>query len=340
MPTFRVIGTFKAKTSQDWIAVLDLATRWKFKDIRDLSVKELAKFELDPLEKIELQQRYDIRPQWAWSAFNALCSRTNGLNVGEGKRLGVETIIKISAVREKLEKWGRKKPEEYMLGAARFFTTSSARRAAEKLVTTRPPLFQRRTPWWARWTWGLIACSVIELTWNHWSVLEGDQDKSAKDIKGDDTPTPDKYVLRPAWQRVAVCTTHMIFGAGLAGALLIAQTRFVRTLAILPASEKESRRVFLQCAHNWAKRGMLYPLNRCRLENGRNPSELILRVTGERGHWYIGLVDCDIDGKRITGPEASAEVLAAWDGKPTGNSRLRPKLEVDQRWKNGPVLRR
>ncbi|KAG6920041.1 hypothetical protein DXG01_010109 [Tephrocybe rancida] len=115
------IGTFKAKTAQDWIAVLDLATRWKFKDIRELSIKELSKFDIDAIEKIELQQKYEVKRQWAWSAFNALCSRTNGLDVAEGRRLGVETVIDISAVRERLEKWGRKKPDEVRKAVAEVF---------------------------------------------------------------------------------------------------------------------------------------------------------------------------------------------------------------------------
>ncbi|KAG6813760.1 hypothetical protein H0H92_007712 [Tricholoma furcatifolium] len=115
------IGSFKAKTAQDWTSVLDLATRWQFKDIRELSIKELGKFEIDPIEKIELQQKYQVKRQWAWSAFNALCSRPNGLDVVEGRRLGVETIINISAVREKLEKWGRKKPEEVRKAVAEIF---------------------------------------------------------------------------------------------------------------------------------------------------------------------------------------------------------------------------
>lgn len=46
------------------------------------------------------------------SAFVTLCSRADGLDVTEGQRLGVEMVIKIALVREKLEKWGRKKPDE------------------------------------------------------------------------------------------------------------------------------------------------------------------------------------------------------------------------------------
>ncbi|KAG6861698.1 hypothetical protein C0995_013267 [Termitomyces sp. Mi166 len=229
----------------------------------------------------------------------------------------------------------------------RFFRQRSATEAPIRLVATKPPLFQRQTPWWARWTWGLIACdlfmtgSAVELTYNHWTALESDLKTSAKNIKGDDASSPDQYILRPSWQRISVCTAHMCFGAGIAAALLITQIRFVRTLAILPASGGESQRLFLQCAHNWARRGMIFPLSKCSLEDGRNSSELILRVAGERGHWYIGFADSDINGKRLTGPEACAQVIAAWNGKPIGpsTSTLGLKLELDERWKSGPVRR-
>lgn len=30
----------------------------------------------------------------------------------EGRQLGVDTVIRIAQVREKLEKWGRKRPDE------------------------------------------------------------------------------------------------------------------------------------------------------------------------------------------------------------------------------------
>ncbi|KAG6879129.1 hypothetical protein C0992_004946 [Termitomyces sp. T32_za158] len=181
--------------------------------------------------------------------------------------------------------------------------------------------------------------SVIELTYNHWTALESDLENTAKDIKGDDAPSPDQFILRPGWQRIGVCTAHMAFGAGIAAALLITQSRFVRTLSILPASAGEDRRLFIQCAHNWANRGKVFPINKCKLENGRNPSELILRVAGERGHWYIGFANSDINGVRLTGPEARAQVLAGWKGELRGPSFLRPKVELDKRWKSGPIRR-
>jgi hypothetical protein len=108
----RVIGEYKAKTATEWMSILDLSTRWKFKDIRELAIKELGKFDLDPVEKIELMLKYKIKRQWAYTSFVALCARPHALDVIEGRQLGIEMTINIAFAREKLEKWGRKKPEE------------------------------------------------------------------------------------------------------------------------------------------------------------------------------------------------------------------------------------
>ncbi|KAF7373438.1 hypothetical protein MSAN_00553400 [Mycena sanguinolenta] len=107
-----VLGQCKATTVRDWTAVLDLATRWKFPDIRELAIRELGAFEMDPIEKIELQHRYGIKRQWAYNAYVALCSRPHALDVIEGRQLGIETTVNVAFVREKLDRWGRKKPDE------------------------------------------------------------------------------------------------------------------------------------------------------------------------------------------------------------------------------------
>lgn len=218
------------------------------------------------------------------------------------------------------------------------------------LIETRPPLFQRVPPWWARWSLGLIACdifmtgSVIELTWNHWSTLVSDLENAS--VKSRDvslsSSTPNDYSLRPNWQRLALCIAHLGFGAALAAALLVAQTRFVRTFAILPPvrnnSSAEGRRVFIQCAHNFRKNGTVFPLNKCSLQEGRDHTEMIFRVAGKRGHWYIGLNDAVIHGRRSSVDNARAAILADWGGKRVG--KWTSTVATDNRWKSGPVRRK
>lgn len=153
---------------------------------------------------------------------------------------------------------------------------------------------------------------------------------------------PDNYTLRPSLQRLALCIAHLGFGAGLAAALLVAQTRFVRTFAILPPgrnnSPTEGRRVFIQCAHNFRNNGMVFPLNKCSLQEGRDNTEMIFRAAGKRGHWYIGLNDAVIHGRRSSIEKARAFILADWGGKRVG--RWTPSITTDNRWKSGPMRRR
>jgi hypothetical protein len=116
-----VIGQYKAKAADDWIAILDLACRWDFNDIRDLCIKELGSVELDPLQKISLQQKHNIDTQWAYSSYITLCARNDPLTVEEATKLGIEVTVKIFTVREKLERWGRKKVEDVQKNVCEVF---------------------------------------------------------------------------------------------------------------------------------------------------------------------------------------------------------------------------
>ncbi|KAF8891862.1 hypothetical protein BD779DRAFT_1513548 [Infundibulicybe gibba] len=206
------------------------------------------------------------------------------------------------------------------------------------------PLFQRIPPWWARWTWGLIACdifltsSAIELTWNHWSTLVSDLERVSP--KPADAPQ-NAWIPRPAWQRFGLCAAHLGLGAGCAAALLVAQLRFVRTLAVLPPAGKEGRQLFVQCAHNWRKNGTLFPLARCTLQEGRNETEMVLRVAGERGHWYVGLDDALVHGAPGSVTAGRDAILQAWanGGKRVGKWTKMAAGDRDSRWKSGPVSR-
>ncbi|KAJ6554018.1 hypothetical protein DFH09DRAFT_1166470 [Mycena vulgaris] len=116
-----VIGQCKATTPRDWTAVLALATRWKFTAIRELALRELSGLAMDAVERIELAQRFRVRRAWAWGAYVEVCGRAHALDVIEGRQLGIETTVKVAFAREKLDKWGRKKPDEVKKVVAEVF---------------------------------------------------------------------------------------------------------------------------------------------------------------------------------------------------------------------------
>lgn len=142
--------------------------------------------------------------------------------------------------------------------------------------------------------------------------------------------------MRPVWQRLGLSTAHLAIGVGACTALIVAQARFVRTLAIIPPSAGvKNQRLFVQGAHNLRRNGVTFPLNKCSLEEGRNQTEMILRVGGERGHWYIGLEDSVVKGQKSGLSEARAAILSGWGGKLNGT--WTGTTYVDSRWKSGPA---
>ncbi|KAJ7468551.1 hypothetical protein FB451DRAFT_1256523 [Mycena latifolia] len=149
-----VIGQCRATSPADWTAVLALATRWAFPDLRALAIRELGtlplagapdaasssgassssgvaraldgtagetKRELTPVEKIALAQQFDVPRAWAREAYLALCARNEPLELHEARRLGIETVVRVACAREKLDKWGRKKPDEVKKVVAEVF---------------------------------------------------------------------------------------------------------------------------------------------------------------------------------------------------------------------------
>jgi len=107
-----VFGVCKADTVPQWIATLDLATKWEFGDIRELAIKQLSECKIEPIDKIVFKHKYGIQRQWAYRAYIELCSRRLPLTPAEAKQLGIETSMLIAEARERLDKSGRGKPKE------------------------------------------------------------------------------------------------------------------------------------------------------------------------------------------------------------------------------------
>jgi len=170
---------------------------------------------------------------------------------------------------------------------------------------------------------------------------------SLKNIKKstDTPPIPDHWAPRPTWQRLGLCVAHLGIGVEAAVTLIVTQIRFIRTFAVLPplphggsAVRGDNRRVFIQSAHNWKNNGTIFPIKKCSLEEGRDETEMILRVAGERGHWFIGLHDAVIYGEKASALKARRQIMTDWgEGKRIGH--WTSTSPVDGRWKGGPIRR-
>ncbi|KAJ8076679.1 hypothetical protein PM082_001102 [Marasmius tenuissimus] len=221
-------------------------------------------------------------------------------------------------------------------------------------VENRPPLFQKSSPWWTKWGYALIGCdlfmtgSAMEITWTNWSTLV--KDEPASDNK-DEKPTQ-HWEQRPVWQRAALCSAFFVGGVAAASAILIARARYLRTLDVFPPLEfatgstkskiaptvqpRHRRRVFLQSTSHTRGHGVSFPLSKCKLNEGRDETELFLHVDGERGHWHIGLDGALVNGRKISPLEARDALLRQWDGGILSEELAHPFV-IDGRWKKGPV---
>ncbi|KZP33842.1 hypothetical protein FIBSPDRAFT_846990 [Athelia psychrophila] len=90
-------GVYTASTIEEWTAILHLANEWRFDSIRTLAITHLLPIATD-VEKIILGRQYAIN-EWLGDAYFALCMRDQSLTKEEGRRMQVDDIIEISAIR-------------------------------------------------------------------------------------------------------------------------------------------------------------------------------------------------------------------------------------------------
>jgi hypothetical protein len=86
---------------ETWLSILHLANRWGFGNVKELTVRELEKMEIDPVEKIAIYHEYTINKLFLISSYIAVCKREKPLSFAEGMRLGMETVLRIADARER-----------------------------------------------------------------------------------------------------------------------------------------------------------------------------------------------------------------------------------------------
>ncbi|KDQ23567.1 hypothetical protein PLEOSDRAFT_1023681, partial [Pleurotus ostreatus PC15] len=91
-------------SGEEWFGILLTAEKMQMPRVQLLAsskLKELT-FTTDPIEKIAVQQRYSIRPQWALDAYLEVCTRPKPLTLDEGVRIGLPGTIMIAEIREQV----------------------------------------------------------------------------------------------------------------------------------------------------------------------------------------------------------------------------------------------
>ncbi|KAI0300459.1 hypothetical protein B0F90DRAFT_1668289 [Multifurca ochricompacta] len=162
---------------------------------------------------------------------------------------------------------------------------------------------------------------MTELTWTKWTLPPE---------KPGDTP-----MRRPAWQRAGLCLGHLSLGVGFATLLLIARSRVVRILHIIPPSAGAPKQLLIVGAHRHGSRGAVVPFSRTRIDPGRDDTEVILRIQDVRGHWWIGLTRARLRGTLVPVTRMRDALKAEWGIQKS--PQIVPGVGAG-RWKSGPVL--
>ncbi|RPD57431.1 hypothetical protein L226DRAFT_524956 [Lentinus tigrinus ALCF2SS1-7] len=195
-------------------------------------------------------------------------------------------------------------------------------------------------PWWSKWTYFLVAADLVvtagacELTWNHWTTLEEPQ-KSTDDTvtTGDGPEAAQKYVPRPWWQRGFFVATNLAAGIGIAGVLLGARSRMVRRMYIIPnpASQSGGRLLVIQSPLHPRNHGAVYPLHRTRLVNSPDPSETMIGLKDNRGHYSVMLKGAEVGGEKMASVwDARKALFTTWYGEEKGSQLLMASAKVKE----------
>lgn len=73
----------------DWSAILKLSHEWRFGEVKSLACRELERFEIEPVQKIDLYQRYEIDRKLLIPSYSKLTFRLEPLSLKEGRKLGL-----------------------------------------------------------------------------------------------------------------------------------------------------------------------------------------------------------------------------------------------------------
>ena len=83
--------------------VLEESHKWGCKRIRVLAVDRLKTMAMDPVRKIAIWSQFGLDEADIAASYHALATRTQPLTPDEGRLLGVETVVKVAALRDRVQ---------------------------------------------------------------------------------------------------------------------------------------------------------------------------------------------------------------------------------------------
>jgi hypothetical protein len=80
---------------------LTLAKKWGFNQVEQLCVRELQNMSIPSVDKIHIYQKFRLDRSLLAEAFVDLTTRPDPLNLDEGYKVGMETMLQIARARER-----------------------------------------------------------------------------------------------------------------------------------------------------------------------------------------------------------------------------------------------
>ncbi|KAM6502736.1 hypothetical protein JOM56_002713 [Amanita muscaria] len=97
----RTLWVEETETTQDWISVLGLASKWGFNSLRSRAISKIEQTLDSPIDMVILGRQHGI-PAFLLLGYAVLCQSTAPLSYEEGLRLGMEDVVNIYRIRHEL----------------------------------------------------------------------------------------------------------------------------------------------------------------------------------------------------------------------------------------------
>ncbi|KAJ3557081.1 hypothetical protein NP233_g11832 [Leucocoprinus birnbaumii] len=95
-------GDYSQLTLKQWITIIRYATKWNFREVKELAIRYIVNFEMDVVDRIVLYQENKLPEKYLFPLYMQIASREDMLNVEESKALGFDTLVLIHHARERL----------------------------------------------------------------------------------------------------------------------------------------------------------------------------------------------------------------------------------------------
>ena len=90
-------------TVEDWVSVVDQSQKWGCASMKSAALAKLQGLPMEPALKIATWRRYALDETQIASCYHAIGTRTQPLSAVEGRLLGLDMVVKLSALRDTVQ---------------------------------------------------------------------------------------------------------------------------------------------------------------------------------------------------------------------------------------------